>query len=86
MMDEIETLRDCRGIGRNVLEARIGTLCKRVLTLEKELAHYRASGLCLPGWNCPQCSGFNGSEKEVLTQCRACGCDKPGTRLAAGGP
>lgn len=37
------------------------------------------SGLLLPGWVCGsvkggvRCGAFNGSAKEVLTECRACG-------------
>lgn len=27
----------------------------------------------LPGWTCPVCRAFNGTAKEQLTVCRACG-------------
>ena len=52
------------------------TRCTELLV---EVRAYRASGICLPGWWCP-CAAtseslgiFNGSMKEVLTHCRACG-------------
>lgn len=36
--------------------------------------------IVLPGWSCPVCRCFNGSAKEVLPTCRACGAAKPGGR------
>ena len=48
----------------------VQTLCTAQL---EELRHYRRSGVCLPGWWCCACGGFNGSAKEVRTACRACG-------------
>lgn len=42
----------------------------------EELRHYRRSGLCLPGWHCRGCGGFNGSAKGVRETCRACGLPK----------
>ena len=48
-----------------------------------ELQLAAAGGLLLPGWWCPceatdTCRGFfNGSAKEVLATCRACGAAKP---------
>jgi hypothetical protein len=34
-------------------------------------------GILLPGWDCPSCRCFNGSAKEILTECRSCGWPKP---------
>jgi hypothetical protein len=31
------------------------------------------TGIVLPGWRCAHCRGFNGSAKELLTECRCCG-------------
>jgi hypothetical protein len=30
-------------------------------------------GFLLPGWTCRVCRGFNGSARELLTECRSCG-------------
>ena len=34
-------------------------------------------GIHLPGWHCPKCKAFNGTERFALTECRACGEPRP---------
>ncbi len=39
-----------------------------------EAGTWRApTAIVLPGWRCGHCRGFNGSAKELLTECRCCG-------------
>jgi hypothetical protein len=45
----------------------------RCTALLNELRAYSGSGVCLPGWHCQHCRAFNGSAREVLSHCRACG-------------
>ena len=57
--------------------ANLTAVQARCTELKLELRAYRASGICLPGWHCCHCGGFNGSAKEVLAHCRGCGEAKP---------
>jgi len=58
------------------LNDQLAIVQARCTELLVELRAYRASGICLPGWNC-YCGAFNGSAKQVLTHCRCCGNPKP---------
>jgi hypothetical protein len=49
----------------------------RCTALLEELRAYRGSGICLPGWWCNECRGFNGEARGRRDDCRACGAQRP---------
>lgn len=71
------------GVPRDKLEAvaktAVEALAEASMILDKagkrclEILHTKPRGITLPGWHCKNCGGFNGSEKEELKECRACG-------------
>ena len=59
------------------LSANLTATQARCTELKLELRAYRASGICLPGWTCCHCGGFNGAARETLSRCRSCGEPRP---------
>ena len=73
----LEGCLTCRGGAEyKAMLANLSSVQARCTDLLVEVRAYRASGICLPGWNCTNCHAFNGSVREMRTHCRACGASK----------
>ena len=57
--------------------AALASIQEQCSTLVLESQNLKSRGILLPGWDCPSCLVFNGSAKELLSECRSCGTARP---------
>ncbi len=73
---ELETVAARAAQERDELAETLTRAQTRCTELLNELRAYRASGICLRGWWCFYCGGFNGENRSPRTTCRGCDKDK----------
>ncbi len=63
---------------KQMVAGKNASICDECFTFAAKLFTCVDLGLLLPGWTCPPpCGAFNGTAKEDLQECRACGKGKP---------
>lgn len=69
-----ELMRECERLEKEVKDLQDDNAQLRVKLTEvvTDLRRYERSGICLPGWWCVHCKGFNGEAKQEHKTCVYC--------------